>query len=47
MSRKNRILRNILLIAGLACVTIGICFDGVRAVVANAIALCMSCIGLG
>ena len=47
MSRKNRILRNILLIVGLVCVAIGICFDGVRAVIANAIALCMSCIGLG
>jgi hypothetical protein len=24
-----------------------VCFDGVQAVIANAIALCMSCIGLG
>lgn len=47
MSSRNKILRNILLMTGLVCVTIGICFDGVRAVIANAIALCMSCIGLG
>lgn len=49
MSNKNRtsLLRGILLAAGVLCVILGVCFDGVQAVIANAIALCMSCIGLG
>lgn len=46
---KNRLalLRGILLAVGMLCLLLGVCFDGVQAVVANAIALCMSCIGLG
>ena len=49
MANKNRssLLRGILLALGLMGVTLGVCFDGVQAVIANAIALCMSCIGLG
>jgi hypothetical protein len=49
MSNKNRasLLRGIFLALGLICVALGVCFDGVQAVIANAIALCMSCIGLG
>ena len=35
------------LLLGAAAVVLGVCFDGVQAAVANAIALCMSCIGLG
>lgn len=45
--KKVSILRGTFLVLGVVCVTLGICFDGVQAVVANAIALCMSCIGLG
>ena len=49
MSKKKRtsLLRGAFLALGLSCVVLGVCFDGVRAMVANAIALCMSCIGLG
>ncbi len=48
MSKKRVfILRCALGLMGLGCVILGVCFDGVQAVVANAIALCMSCIGLG
>lgn len=45
--KKVAILRSAFLALGLICVILGVCFDGVQAVVANAIALCMSCIGLG
>ena len=41
------LLRCSLLALGAGAVILGICFDGVQAAVANAIALCMSCIGLG
>lgn len=41
------ILRGVFLALGLVGVILGVCFDGVHAVVANAIALCMACIGLG
>ena len=41
------LLRCSLLLLGAGAVVLGICFDGVQAAVANAIALCMSCIGLG
>lgn len=46
---KNKValLRGVFLGLGLVGVLLGTCFDGVQAVVANAIALCMSCIGLG
>jgi hypothetical protein len=48
ISKKSMaLLRGCLLALGAVCVAIGICFDGVQAVIANAIALCMSCIGLG
>jgi hypothetical protein len=49
MSNKNRasLLRGIFLALGLICIALGVRFDGVKAVIANAIALCMSCIGLG
>lgn len=39
--------RYALLGLGAVCVILGLCFDGVQAVIANAIALCMACIGLG
>ena len=45
--RTMAILRYSLLALGAVAVLLGICFDGVQAAVANAIALCMSCIGLG
>lgn len=49
MSNKKRIslLRGLFLALGMLCLLLGVCFDGVQAVIANAIALCMSCIGLG
>lgn len=49
MCNKKRIslLRGLFLLLGLICVILGVCFDGVQAVIANAIAVCMSCIGLG
>ena len=46
-TKRISLLRGIILATGLICMTLGICFDGVKAVIANAIALCMSCIGLG
>ena len=45
--KQNIPFAGILLALGLIGVTLGVCFDGVQAVIANAIALCMSCIGLG
>lgn len=45
--KRIHLLRSAFLALGLICVILGVCFDGVRAMVANAIALCMSCIGLG
>ncbi len=49
MCNKKRcsLLRAMFLLLGLICVSLGVYFDGVKAVIANAIALCMSCIGLG
>ena len=47
-SRKTiRTVRVACLLVGVVAVVLGVCFDGVQAVIANAIALCMSCIGLG
>ena len=45
--KRLALLRGGLLALGALCVIIGVCYDGVQAVIANAIALCMSCIGLG
>jgi hypothetical protein len=46
-NNKISILRAIILAVGLIFVGLGVYFDGLKAVIANAIALCMSCIGLG
>ena len=48
MNQKTIIfLRSVIAGAGICAIAYGISQDGVRAVVANAIAVCMSCIGLG
>ena len=45
--KTRSLLRWSFLVLGAGAVILGVCFDGVQAAVANAIALCMSCIGLG
>ena len=45
--KRMALLRGCLLALGVICIVAGVCFNGVQAVIANAIALCMSCIGLG
>ena len=48
MNKKNIILlRSLIIIIGICGIIYGVSHSGVSAVVANAIAVCMSCIGLG
>ena len=44
---RIRLLRWVIAGLGVCGIIYGICYEGVAAVIANAIALCMSCIGLG
>ena len=45
--KVTQLLRWVIVGLGICCIVFGICHDGVAAMVANAIALCLSCIGLG